>query len=74
MNHNHTRADPQLYDLVVIGASFAGLIAARAAAHRGLKVAVLDAKTEPGARVRTTGLLVKEAIEECDIPAALTRK
>jgi digeranylgeranylglycerophospholipid reductase len=74
MNHHHTRPDPQLYDLVVIGASFAGLIAARAAAHRGLKVAVLDAKTEPGARVRTTGLLVKEAIEECDIPAALTRK
>ncbi len=63
-----------LYDLVVVGASFAGLIAARTAAHRGLKVAVLDAKSEPGARVRTTGILVKEAVDECDIPAALTRK
>ncbi|MHA7871670.1 MAG: NAD(P)/FAD-dependent oxidoreductase, partial [Hyphococcus sp.] len=62
------------YDLVVVGASFAGLIAARAAAHRGLKVAVLDAKQEPGARVRTTGILVKEAVDECDIPASLTRK
>lgn len=62
------------YDLVVVGASFAGLIAARTAAHRGLKVAVLDAKCEPGARVRTTGILVKDAIDECDIPASLTRK
>ena len=62
------------YDLIVIGASFAGLIAARTAAHRGLRVAVIDAKKEPGARVRTTGILVKEAIDDCDIPSALTRK
>lgn len=62
------------YDLIVVGASFAGLIAARTAAHRGLKVAVLDAKREPGARVRTTGVLVKEAAEEIDIPDSLTRK
>ena len=62
------------YDLIVVGASFAGLIAARTAAHRGLKTAVIDAKREPGSRVRTTGILVKEAVEECDIPSALTRK
>lgn len=62
------------YDLIVVGASFAGLIAARTAAHRGLKTAVIDAKHEPGSRVRTTGILVKEAVEECDIPSALTRK
>ena len=35
---------PQPYDLVIIGASFAGLAAAKTAAMRGLKVAVLDAK------------------------------
>ncbi len=63
-----------IYDMVVVGASFAGLIAARTAAHRGLRVAVIDAKNEPGARVRTTGILVKEAVDECDIPASLTRK
>ena len=68
------KSTDNIYDLIVVGASFAGLIAARAAAHRGLKVAVLDAKREPGARVRTTGILVKEAVDECDIPAALTRK
>ncbi len=73
VNQQFTNND-RLYDLVVVGASFAGLIAARTAAHRGLKVAVLDAKPEPGARVRTTGILVKEAVDACDIPAALTRK
>ena len=72
-DHRQTPASA-LYDLVVVGASFAGLIAARTAAHRGLRVAVIDAKTEPGSRVRTTGILVKEAVAECDIPAALTRK
>jgi flavin-dependent dehydrogenase len=62
------------YDLVVVGASFAGLVAARTAAMRGLKVAVLDAKQEAGHRVATTGILVKEAVEEIDIPHALTRR
>ena len=66
--------EPSHFDLIVVGASFAGLIAARTAAFRGLKVAVIDSKTEPGARVRTTGVLVKEASEEIDIPADLTRK
>ena len=66
--------DDGLYDLIIVGASFAGLIAARTAAHRGLRVAVLDAKKEPGARVRTTGILVKEAADETDIPASLTRR
>lgn len=62
------------YDLVVVGASFAGLIAARTAAMRGLKVAVLEAKPDAGHRVATTGILVKEAAEEIDIPHALTRR
>lgn len=74
MSHSETSREQPVYDLIVIGASFAGLIAARTAAHRGLKVAVIDAKKEPGARVRTTGILVKEAAEEVDIPASLTRK
>lgn len=74
MNRRKSEPPSNLYDLIVIGASFAGLIAARTAAHRGLKVAVLDAKREPGARVRTTGILVKEAVDDTDIPSALTRK
>lgn len=63
-----------VYDLVIVGASFAGLVAARTAAARGLKVAVVEAKYEPGARVRTTGLLVKEAADLIDIPSHLVRK
>jgi digeranylgeranylglycerophospholipid reductase len=62
------------YDLAIIGASFAGLVAARTAAMRGLKVAVLDAKHEAGHRVATTGILVKEVAEEIDIPHPLTRR
>lgn len=63
-----------LYDLIVVGASFAGLACARTAALRGLRVAVLDRKPEPGAGVRTTGILVKEAADDVDVPADLTRR
>jgi flavin-dependent dehydrogenase len=62
------------FDLIVVGASFAGLVCARTAAMRGLRVAVIDRKAEPGARVHTTGILVKEAADELDVPAELTRK
>jgi len=65
---------PQPYDLVIIGASFAGLAAAKTAAMRGLKVAVLDAKPGPEHRVATTGILVQEAAEEFDVPHSLTRR
>ncbi|HVZ15198.1 MAG TPA: NAD(P)/FAD-dependent oxidoreductase [Bauldia sp.] len=62
------------FDLVIIGASFAGLAAAKTAASRGLSVAVVEAKREPGARIHTSGILVREAIEEIDIPHRLTRR
>jgi digeranylgeranylglycerophospholipid reductase len=62
------------FDLIIVGASFAGLACARTAALRGLKVAVLDRKPEAGAGVRTTGILVKEAADDVDVPAGLTRR
>ena len=62
------------FDLTIVGASFAGLAAARTAAARGLSVAVLEAKPDPGARVHTTGILVREAIDEIDLPCRLTRR
>lgn len=61
-------------DLVIVGASFAGLVCARAAARRGLRVTVLERKKEPGAHVHTTGILVKEAAELLDVPPTLVRK
>lgn len=62
------------FDVIVVGASFAGLVAARTAAMRGLKVAVVEAKASAGSRVATTGILVKEAAEELDLPHGLTRR
>jgi digeranylgeranylglycerophospholipid reductase len=62
------------YDLVIIGASFSGLVCARTAAMRGLKTLVIERKEDPGARVATTGILVKEAADELDLPVQLTRK
>jgi flavin-dependent dehydrogenase len=64
----------QRYDLIIIGGSFAGLACARTAALRGLKVAVIDSKSEPGARIRSTGIVVKEASDDFDLPSRLMRK
>src|ERR1700761_241767 len=64
----------QKFDLAIVGGSFAGLACARSAALRGLKVVVLDGKPDPGARVRTTGIIVKEASDEFDLPSGLMRK
>lgn len=62
------------FDLLIVGASFAGLAAARTAASRGLNVAVIEARREVGAHIHTSGILVREAIEEIDIPHHLTRR
>ena len=62
------------FDVIIVGASFAGLSAARTAASRGLSVAVVEAKRDIGAHIHTSGILVREAIEEIDIPHHLTRR
>ncbi|WP_422507503.1 NAD(P)/FAD-dependent oxidoreductase [Stenotrophomonas sp. GZD-301] len=65
------------YDLVVVGASFAGAACALAAAQYGLRVCVLERKADPGARLHTTGIIVKEAIEQTwlrRVPEALLQR
>jgi digeranylgeranylglycerophospholipid reductase len=62
------------YDLVVIGAGFAGLAAAQAAAMRGIKTLVMDCKPQAGSKLHTTALLVKEVADLWDVPRDLTRK
>lgn len=52
------------YDLVVVGAGFAGLACARKAALAGLRVLVLEKKLSAGARLHTTGMVVKDAVDE----------
>lgn len=61
-------------DLLVVGASFAGLAAARSAATLGLRTVVVDRKPEAGAAPHTTGILVQEAAEAIDVPRRFTRR
>lgn len=53
------------YDVIVVGAGFAGLACAHELATRDLRVCVIDRKHDLGERVHTTGILVQEA---CDAP------
>jgi digeranylgeranylglycerophospholipid reductase len=62
------------FDITIVGASFAGLVCARTAAMRGLKTAVIEAKPDPGAHVHTTGIMVKEAVDDIDLPHHLTKR
>ncbi|HZF98868.1 MAG TPA: FAD-dependent oxidoreductase, partial [Pseudoxanthomonas sp.] len=65
------------FDLVVVGAGFAGAACAIAAAQRGLRVCVLERKRDPGDKLHTTGIIVKEAAEQTllnRIPSAMTRR
>ena len=56
------------FDVTVVGASFAGLACAQAAARRGLDVLVLEARRAPTIGLRTTGILVQEAAAHVDLP------
>ena len=64
-------------DVVIVGASFAGAACAIAAAQRGLRVVVLERKHDPGEKLHTTGIIVKEAAEQTllnRVPTAMTRR
>lgn len=61
-------------DLLIVGASFSGLAAARSAATRGLATIVIDSKPDAGATPHTTGILVQEAAQAIDLPRRLTRR
>jgi flavin-dependent dehydrogenase len=74
MHNARSTAD---FDLVIVGASFAGAACAIAAAQRGLRVCVLERKHDPGAKLHTTGIIVKEAAERTllgRIPSAMIRR
>lgn len=51
-------------DCTIVGASFAGLAAASVIAKQGLKVEVLERKSDPGEKLHTTGIIVKEAADQ----------
>src|SRR5215469_13525876 len=58
-----------IYDVLVVGASFAGLSFASIAAALGLRVLVVERDTEVGGVVRTTGVLFNDALDFVDVPA-----
>ncbi|HEX7801342.1 MAG TPA: NAD(P)/FAD-dependent oxidoreductase [Pseudoxanthomonas sp.] len=65
------------YDAIVVGSSFGGAACALAARQAGLRVCVLERKHDPGERLHTTGIIVKEAAEDTalrDLPANLVRR
>jgi flavin-dependent dehydrogenase len=65
-------------DLLVVGASFAGLACARAAALAGLRVVVLEKKASAGSKLHTTGIIVKDAVDTVewlrDVPSSFVRR
>src|ERR1041385_7482902 len=54
-------------DCAVVGASFAGLACANALARAGMRVTVLEKKADAGEKLHTTGIIVKEAIDQVAI-------
>ena len=65
-------------DCVVVGASFAGLASAFALASAGLRVTVIEKKADPGSKLHTTGIIVKDAIDRIalldELPSSLVRR
>lgn len=64
-------------DCTIVGASFAGLACATVLARRGLRVRVLERKHDPGDMLHTTGVIVKEVVDQIALidllPAELVR-
>jgi len=65
-------------DCVIVGASFAGLACATALATNGMRVTVLERKGDAGEKLHTTGIIVKDAIDQIalldSLPSALVRR
>lgn len=65
-------------DCAVVGASFAGLACASALARSGLRVTVLEKKSDPGEKLHTTGIIVKDAVDQVSLldglPPEFTRR
>jgi len=67
----------EAWDVVVVGASFAGVACALAARRAGLRVCVLERKRDPGIKLHTTGIIVREAAEGtalAGLPAPLVHR
>ena len=63
-----THPERDAYDVIVVGASFAGLSFASVAATRGMRVLVLERDAQVGGVVRTTGVLFSDVLDILDVP------
>jgi flavin-dependent dehydrogenase len=65
-------------DCVIVGASFAGLACATALARAGHRVTVLEKRADVGSKLRTTGIIVREAVDQIalldGLPADFVRR
>ncbi|MGH8201385.1 MAG: FAD-dependent oxidoreductase [Steroidobacteraceae bacterium] len=65
-------------DCIVVGASFAGLASACALARAGMRVTVIEKKSDPGSKLHTTGIIVKDALDQValldSLPVSLVRR
>jgi flavin-dependent dehydrogenase len=66
------------HDCVVVGASFAGLACAHALSRSGLQTTVLERKSSAGEKLHTTGIIVKDAVDQIALldrlPASMWRR
>lgn len=62
------RRHVEQYDVVVVGAGLAGLVAARGLAERGADVLLVDRRGVVEERVATTGIFVRRTLEDFDLP------
>ena len=58
----------ECYDVVVVGASFAGLSFASVGAALGLRVLVVERDAKVGGVVRTTGVFFNDVLDILDVP------
>ncbi len=59
----------EYYDVVVVGASFAGLSFASVGAALGLRVLVVERDAKVGGVVRTTGVFFNDVLDILDVPS-----
>ncbi|MCE3233096.1 MAG: putative rane associated dehydrogenase (flavoprotein) [Rickettsiaceae bacterium] len=62
------------YDVIIIGASFAGIACAKEVAAKGLSVAVLERKKDVKDNIHTTGIFVNEAADLVELPPYLYKE
>lgn len=62
------------FDVIIVGAGFAGISCAKILAQNGINVAVLERKKDIEQGIHTTGILVNEAADLLNIPEELCKK